>query len=128
MANTAQNLRIDYIEFPTLDTGKIKAFYSQVFGWKFDDYGPDYTQRSPLAAQARRRRSRFALNMARLVRSLPLIRLRKLIPRVCHREISIRLSRQHQEIPLILSLIRIGDELLDHVVSLSARHRVMQLP
>jgi uncharacterized protein len=43
MANTAQNLRIDYIEFPTLDTGKIKAFYSQVFGWKFDDYGPDYT-------------------------------------------------------------------------------------
>src|SRR3984893_14009447 len=43
MANTAQNLRIDYIEFPALDTGKIKAFYSQVFGWKFEDYGPNYT-------------------------------------------------------------------------------------
>src|ERR1700674_4626167 len=42
MANTAQNLRIDYIEFPALDTGKTKAFYSQVFGWKFEDYGPNY--------------------------------------------------------------------------------------
>jgi predicted enzyme related to lactoylglutathione lyase len=43
MANTAHNLRIDYIEFPALDTGKIKAFYGQVFGWKFEDYGPNYT-------------------------------------------------------------------------------------
>jgi predicted enzyme related to lactoylglutathione lyase len=43
MANTDQNLRIDYIEFPALDTGKIKAFYSQVFGWKFEDYGPNYS-------------------------------------------------------------------------------------
>ena len=35
--------RIDYIEFPATDIGATKAFYEQVFGWKFIDYGPDYT-------------------------------------------------------------------------------------
>lgn len=35
--------RIDYLEFPALDIGKTKAFYISVFGWKFTDYGPDYT-------------------------------------------------------------------------------------
>jgi len=40
---SGQNLRIDYVEFPARDTGKIKEFYSQVFGWKFVDYGPGYT-------------------------------------------------------------------------------------
>jgi hypothetical protein len=35
--------RIDYIEFPGTDIVKTKAFYTQVFGWKFTDYGPDYT-------------------------------------------------------------------------------------
>jgi hypothetical protein len=34
---------MDYIEFPATDTVKTKAFYSQAFGWKFTDYGPDYT-------------------------------------------------------------------------------------
>jgi predicted enzyme related to lactoylglutathione lyase len=43
MTNTANNLRVDYVEFPALDTGKIKAVYGQVFGWKFEDYGPNYT-------------------------------------------------------------------------------------
>jgi uncharacterized protein len=43
MTNTDQNLRIDYIEFPALDVGKTKAFYGQVFGWKFEDYGPNYS-------------------------------------------------------------------------------------
>ena len=37
------NGRIDYIEFPATDIAKTKAFYQQVFGWKFTDYGPDYT-------------------------------------------------------------------------------------
>jgi len=37
------NYRIDYIEFPTTDIAKTKTFYEQVFGWKFTDYGPDYT-------------------------------------------------------------------------------------
>ena len=34
--------RMDYIEFPATDIAKTKAFYTQVFGWKFTDYGPDY--------------------------------------------------------------------------------------
>lgn len=37
------NNRIDYIEFPATDVARTKAFYEQVFGWKFTDYGPDYT-------------------------------------------------------------------------------------
>jgi hypothetical protein len=28
---------------PAKDIGKTKAFYQQAFGWKFTDYGPDYT-------------------------------------------------------------------------------------
>jgi predicted enzyme related to lactoylglutathione lyase len=35
--------RIDYIEFPATDVPKTKRFYTDVFGWKFTDYGPDYT-------------------------------------------------------------------------------------
>jgi len=35
--------RIDYIEFAALDIAATKAFYSGLFGWKFTDYGPDYT-------------------------------------------------------------------------------------
>jgi predicted enzyme related to lactoylglutathione lyase len=34
---------MDYIEFPATDIAKTKAFYIQAFGWKFTDYGPDYT-------------------------------------------------------------------------------------
>jgi len=35
--------RIDYIEFAATDIAKTKTFYTGVFGWKFTDYGPDYT-------------------------------------------------------------------------------------
>ena len=35
--------QIDYIELPASDIAKTKTFYSSVFGWKFVDYGPDYT-------------------------------------------------------------------------------------
>src|SRR5271169_943013 len=41
--NKANNGRIDYIEFPATDVAKTKTFYELVFGWKFTDYGPDYT-------------------------------------------------------------------------------------
>jgi hypothetical protein len=34
--------RIDYIELPAEDIGRAKAFYSAVFAWTFEDYGPDY--------------------------------------------------------------------------------------
>jgi uncharacterized protein len=35
--------RIDYIELPATDVAGTKRFYTDVFGWKFTDYGPDYT-------------------------------------------------------------------------------------
>ena len=35
--------RIDYIELPATDIAATKRFYSDAFGWKFTDYGPDYT-------------------------------------------------------------------------------------
>ena len=38
-----QDRRIDYIEFPCTDIGTTQRFYSEVFGWKFEDYGPEYT-------------------------------------------------------------------------------------
>ncbi len=37
------NGRIDYIEFPATRIAKTKQFYIDAFGWKFTDYGPDYT-------------------------------------------------------------------------------------
>lgn len=36
-------IQIDYVEFPGPRIEETKAFYSSVFGWKFEDYGPDYT-------------------------------------------------------------------------------------
>jgi hypothetical protein len=35
--------RIDYVEFPATDIQRTKEFFTGVFGWKFEDYGPDYT-------------------------------------------------------------------------------------
>jgi uncharacterized protein len=35
--------KIDYIEFKATDIAATKKFYGEVFGWKFTDYGPDYT-------------------------------------------------------------------------------------
>ena len=34
---------ISYIEFKAHDLERIKSFYSDLFGWKFTDYGPTYT-------------------------------------------------------------------------------------
>lgn len=35
--------KINYIEFPSKDINVTKSFFSEVFGWSFVDYGPDYT-------------------------------------------------------------------------------------
>ena len=35
--------QIDYIELSASDIEKTKSFYNAAFGWKFTDYGPDYT-------------------------------------------------------------------------------------
>ena len=40
MPSTGQ---IDYVEFSALDIAKTKKFYGDLFGWRFGDYGPDYT-------------------------------------------------------------------------------------
>ena len=37
------NYRLDYVEFPASDIKGTKTFYSTVFGWKFEDYGMEYT-------------------------------------------------------------------------------------
>ncbi|MDH3786586.1 MAG: VOC family protein, partial [Acidobacteriota bacterium] len=34
--------KINYLEFPVTDMDGSKRFFSQVFGWEFVDYGPDY--------------------------------------------------------------------------------------
>lgn len=33
---------IDYIEFTVSDIAEAKRFYTDAFGWAFNDYGPDY--------------------------------------------------------------------------------------
>jgi len=35
--------KINYVELPARDLALNKAFFSQVFGWGFKDYGPDYS-------------------------------------------------------------------------------------
>ena len=35
--------KINYVEFPAVDLAATKSFFQAVFGWKFQDYGPDYT-------------------------------------------------------------------------------------
>jgi predicted enzyme related to lactoylglutathione lyase len=33
---------IDYIEMPSRDLAETRRFFSALFGWIFQDYGPDY--------------------------------------------------------------------------------------
>lgn len=35
--------KINYLEFPVKDIAKTKAFFSQVFSWEYEDFGPEYT-------------------------------------------------------------------------------------
>lgn len=43
MGQEEHDLRVDYVEFPATDLEVIKAFYVTVFGWEFQDFGPDYS-------------------------------------------------------------------------------------
>ena len=43
MSSLGQDRRIDYVEFAATDIAATKQFYGEVFGWKFEDYGPGYT-------------------------------------------------------------------------------------
>jgi uncharacterized protein len=42
MPNFANHHHINYVEFASTDIEHSKKLYSTVFGWKFQDYGPDY--------------------------------------------------------------------------------------
>ncbi|NVK56952.1 MAG: VOC family protein [Alteromonadaceae bacterium] len=35
---------INYVELPCCDIPRSKAFFADVFGWSFTDYGPDYCE------------------------------------------------------------------------------------
>ena len=37
-----KNNKINYIEIPVKNIAVTKAFFIEVFGWSFVDYGPDY--------------------------------------------------------------------------------------
>jgi len=34
--------KINYVEFPAKDIPATKAFFAVVFGWSFEDFGPEY--------------------------------------------------------------------------------------
>ena len=37
-----QDKSINYIEFPLVDPAETKRFYAEVFGWEFQEWGPNY--------------------------------------------------------------------------------------
>ncbi len=37
-----QHEKINYVEFPAKDLEATKSFFTEVFGWKFTDYGSEY--------------------------------------------------------------------------------------
>jgi len=43
MSSAGNHHKINYIEFAATDVAHAKHFYASVFGWKFQDYGPDYS-------------------------------------------------------------------------------------
>ena len=45
MTNNPKENRIDYVEFPAPSAAALRAskmFYSEVFGWSFQDWGDNY--------------------------------------------------------------------------------------
>lgn len=40
--NAGNHHKINYVELASTDIERTKAFYGKVFGWSFQDYGPDY--------------------------------------------------------------------------------------
>jgi predicted enzyme related to lactoylglutathione lyase len=51
-----QHHKVDFFELPTTDLPRAKAFYAAVFGWVFEDWGPDYAdvQQAGLAGGLRK--------------------------------------------------------------------------
>lgn len=44
MGISGRDRQIDNIEFNVTDIARSKAFYGEVFGWTFTDYGPNYCE------------------------------------------------------------------------------------
>lgn len=42
MSGSQRHHAIDYVELTVTDLEQAKEFYSQAFGWRFNDYGPEY--------------------------------------------------------------------------------------
>lgn len=42
MSHPGHHHQINYIEFASTDMERTKRFYATVFGWSFQDWGPDY--------------------------------------------------------------------------------------
>lgn len=40
---TNDHEKLNYLEYPARDLSATKVFFSSVFGWRFTDYGPEYT-------------------------------------------------------------------------------------
>ena len=43
MSHAKNHHHISYIELAAADVSRAKHFYAKVFGWTFEDYGPDYS-------------------------------------------------------------------------------------
>ncbi len=52
-----EEARIDYIEIPVTDLKKTQEFFSGLFGWEFQDWGPDYSSFSDGRLEGGLRRS-----------------------------------------------------------------------
>ena len=48
--NSGNHHKINYIEFVSTDIARTKQFYSSVFGWSFEDWGPEYVSFSSASA------------------------------------------------------------------------------
>jgi len=42
MSQAENHHKINYIEFAATDVARAKQIYAAVFGWSFQDWGPDY--------------------------------------------------------------------------------------
>src|SRR5206468_3482463 len=70
---------------------------------------------------------RMKFSTQRIV-ALALVRLREVIPPIRYGEVAVRFGRQFDPVPLVVSFVRIGDELLVDVVQLAGLDGVVQLP
>lgn len=50
MSHAAKHHAINYIEFAATDVARARQFYAAVFGWVFEDWGPEYISFSAASA------------------------------------------------------------------------------